>query len=98
MIRAHTVAPLVPVLDSHCAMSGGQPVAAGDLQISDVAVMALMKLTQHSLPAPGPQGPPALREAPQTLHPPAAAPVRHAQLSVVIPAQHAPFMIIVLCG
>uniref|UniRef100_A0AAV2MFS3 Uncharacterized protein n=1 Tax=Knipowitschia caucasica TaxID=637954 RepID=A0AAV2MFS3_KNICA len=30
-------------------MSGGQPVAAGDLQISDVAVMPLMKLTQHSL-------------------------------------------------
>lgn len=32
----------------------GQPVAAGDQQISDVAVMPLMKLTQHSLPQRGP--------------------------------------------
>lgn len=32
----------------------GQPVAAGDQQISDVAVMPLMKLTQHSLPHRGP--------------------------------------------
>lgn len=31
-------------------VSAGQPVAAGDQQISDVAVMPLMKLTQHSLP------------------------------------------------
>ncbi|KAM3613918.1 uncharacterized protein V6R79_007045 [Siganus canaliculatus] len=34
--------------------STGQPVAAGDRQISDVAVMPLMKLTQHSLPPRGP--------------------------------------------
>ena len=34
----------------------GQPVAAGDRQISDVAVMPLMKLTQHSLPTRGPPG------------------------------------------
>ncbi|CAL8358717.1 unnamed protein product [Arctogadus glacialis] len=33
----------------------GRPVAAGDRQISDVAGMALMKLTQHS---PPPRGPP----------------------------------------
>lgn len=32
----------------------GQPVAVGDQQISDVAVMPLMKLTQHSLPPRGP--------------------------------------------
>ncbi|KAF6734058.1 hypothetical protein FQA47_011462 [Oryzias melastigma] len=32
------------------AAQPGQPVAVGDLQISDVAVMPLMKLTQHSLP------------------------------------------------
>lgn len=32
----------------------GQPVAAGDQQISDVAMMPLMKLTQHSLPPRGP--------------------------------------------
>lgn len=32
----------------------GQPVAAGDQQISDVAVMPLMKLTQRSLPHCGP--------------------------------------------
>lgn len=32
------------------ATQAGQPVAVGDQQISDVAVMPLMKLTQHSLP------------------------------------------------
>lgn len=36
------------------AAPAGQPVAAGDQQISDVAVMPLMKLTQHSLPHRGP--------------------------------------------
>lgn len=34
--------------------AAGQPVAAGDQQISDVAVMPLMKLTQCSLPPHGP--------------------------------------------
>lgn len=54
-IRRLSNVPLIG--DSHSACQAawaGQPVAVGDQQISDVAVMPLMKLTQHSLPTLGP--------------------------------------------
>lgn len=63
------MAPLRSAFDcweSHSACQAaptGQPVAAGDQQISDVAVMPLMKLTQHSLPSSrAPEGLPLCME------------------------------------
>lgn len=64
-----SMAPLRSAFDcweSHSACQAaptGQPVAAGDQQISDVAVMPLMKLTQHSLPSSrAPEGLPLCME------------------------------------
>lgn len=54
-LRLPSVLPSVGESHSPCqAAPAGQPVAAGDQQISDVAVMPLMKLTQRSLPHCGP--------------------------------------------
>lgn len=82
-------APLGSVLDRGMTptlgMSAGQPVAAGDLRISDVAVMPLMKLTQHSLPPCGPPRVSCSARSSIKTPPPAAATAPHAFDLMAIP-------------